>query len=657
VRDHERLYVAVRAYDTGMNRLRSSQLRRDGDLENADDNITVLIDSFHDRRGGFLFRTNPNGAMWDAQLIGLDVLNPNWNGIWEVATRRDADSWSAEFAIPLSTLRFNPSVDAIGLNLRRIIRRKNEEDLWRGWGRTQGMTNLLYAVDVSGFADVRNVRPLEVRPYLLGRLLPSSYDSAGSRLSDFSGGGKAGVDAKLGLTPTMTADFTVNTDFAQVESDQQVINLTRFPTFFPEKREFFLESSGLFNVGTSQRAQLFYSRRIGLDTIGAPVPILAGARVYGKAGPWGLGLLELGTGGHERANDLVMRVGRDILDRSSIVGMFVNRAVPHAGAERGAGADLDFPLTVNGFNLEPHFWLMGTHTPVASATPLAWRISTDMPNDLLDSFISLYSIDSGFNPTLGFVRRTGIRETSGHIDYQPRPGWWGIRQLDLTPIPGWDIIADRHRDITRAKNWQTADFEWHTFGGELQSGDRFELNVQRELDAPSEAFEIFHGTTIAPGRYWWTTADIQYETSSGRPFSGSMVLSSGGLYDGHGKTAELGASYRGGGHVIAGVDYSVTNARLGSGRFTAVQTDGRLEYTFTTRAGFLGFVQFNNEDRRADFNIRFHWIPQIGDDFYAVWNSGYTTDPTVSDRFPSRRALSHPLNGAVIIKGVHRLAW
>jgi hypothetical protein len=657
VRDRQRLYIAVRAYDSEMNRVRSSQLRRDGDLENADDNFTVLIDSFHDRRGAFLFRTNPNGAMWDAQLVGLDVLNRDWNGIWEVVTRRDADSWSAEFAIPFQTLRFNPKIDAIGLNLRRVIKRKNEEDLWRGWGRTQGMTNLLYSVDISGFGDVGSIRPLDVRPYVLGQVLTPSYDSAGSRLTDLSGGGKAGVDAKLGLTPTMTADLTVNTDFAQVEADQQVINLTRFPTFFPEKREFFLESSGLFNVGTSERVQLFYSRRIGLDTLGAPVPILAGARVYGKVGDWGVGVLDARTGRGENANDLVVRAGRDIFARSSLVAMLVNRSTPGRKDERGAGTDLDLPLTVNGINLEPHFWLMGTQTPVARGTPLAWRISTDMPNDMFDSFVSLYSIDSGFNPTLGFVRRTGIREATGHIDYQPRPGLWGIRQLDFTPIPGWDIIADRHSDITDPRNWQTADFEWHVIGGELQSGDRFEANVRRELDAPAEAFEIFRGTTVAPGRYWWTTADVQYATSAGRPFSGSMVLSSGSFYDGHSRTAELGATYRGGGHLIAGVDYSVTNARLSGGRFTAIQTAGRFEYTFTTRAGFLGFVQFNNEGQRVDFNIRFHWIPEIGDDFYAVWNAGYTTDPTVPERFPSRSVLSHPLNAAFILKAVHRLSW
>jgi len=264
IRVADLIYVAVRAYDSNARGVRSSQLRRDADMS-SDDNITVLIDSYRDRRGAFLFRTNPNGAMWDAQLVGLDNVNENWNGIWDVVTSRDSVSWSAEFAIPLRTLRFNPGNDIIGLNIRRVIRRKNEEDLWRSWRRAQGVDNLLHTGDMTGFADVRRERPLELRPYVLARLIAPSYDSSGTRAAPSGNGGKAGLDAKLAVLPTMTADLTINTDFAQVEADQQVINLTRFPTFFPEKREFFLESSGLFDLGTPARTQLFYSRRVGVD--------------------------------------------------------------------------------------------------------------------------------------------------------------------------------------------------------------------------------------------------------------------------------------------------------------------------------------------------------------------------------------------------------
>src|SRR5467141_2321716 len=348
--DADALYIAVRCYDSDARGVRASQLRRDADLS-SDDNVQLLIDSFDDRRSAFLFGTNPNGAMWDAQFSGVDYLNESWNGIWEVAVSRDTAGWTGEFRIPFRALRFHAGTNTeFGFNVRRFIRRKNEEDLWRSYGRAQGLYHLNNEGRITDLGDLRRPHDVELYPYALGRAVEAEHDSVGGETAGGYLGGKGGVDAKVGLTPTLTADVTVNTDFAQVEADQQVINLTRFPTFFPEKREFFLESSGLFEVGTPERTQLFYSRRIGLDSTGAPVPILGGARVYGKAGPWGIGLLDVRTGGAEQANDVAIRVGHDLLDRSTIVGMLVDRSRSSARNERGAGVDLDFPLVVSGYN-------------------------------------------------------------------------------------------------------------------------------------------------------------------------------------------------------------------------------------------------------------------------------------------------------------------
>ena len=656
VRDAEHLYIGVRAYDRDVGAVRSSQLRRDADLS-SDDHVTILIDSYHDRRGAFVFATNPNGVMWDAQLVGLDDDNRNWNGIWDVATSSDSAAWTAELAIPLRTLRFDPAGDGIGLNVSRFIRRKNEEVLWRSWRRSEGIYNLLNTGNVVGFRDVPHERPAEARPYVLGRLVAPAYDETGSRIGDGSRDAKVGLDAKLGVSPTLTADFTVNTDFAQVEDDEQVINLTRFPTFFPEKRAFFLESTGLFDLGSAERVQLFYSRRIGLDSTGAPVPIVAGARMYGKQGPWAVGLLDVRTGGEEHANDVAVRVARDVFARSTLAAMFVDRMTPGRQAERGGGIDLDFPLVVRGHNIEPHIWAMGTQTAAAPGTPIAWRLSTDYPNDLIDGFVSFYRIDHEFRPTLGFVRRRGIWEATGHLDFTPRPGRFGIRQLELTPLPSWDIITDRATgNLASPVTWETADFEWTLLGGELQTGDEFEINVARELDAPDESFEIFRDVQVAAGRYWWTSGRIRYETSDARPLSVRAEAGSGGFYDGHSSTAELGATFRGGGHVIMGAGYSVTSAHLSTGDFTATQLTGRLEYALNTRIDFLAFGQHENEEGRADFDLRFHWIPRIGDDVYVVWNSGFTTLRTAPWRFPAARSLSHPLNGALVLKAVHRFA-
>lgn len=659
-RDADALYVAVRADDREPGAIRATQLRRDADLS-TDDNVMLLIDSFHDRRSGFVFQTNPNGAKWDAQFSGVDNLNENWNGLWEVVTTRDSAGWSAEFRIPFQTLRFDAQHEgAFGFNVRRLIRRKNEEVLWRGWGRAQGIYHLLAEGQLEQLGALARGHDVALTPYVLARAVEPEHDVAGGRTSDGFLGGKVGGDAKIALAPTLTADLTINTDFAQVEADRQVINLTRFPLFFPEKREFFLESSGLFAFGTEQRVQLFYSRRIGLDSLGGLVPILGGARVTGRSGPWTIGVLDARTGGADAANDAIVRVTHDLFARSYVGAMAVDRSGPGVhGHERAGGFDIDLPLVVGGHNVEPKLWIAGTQTPDVAGTPVAWRLSTDYPNELFDNFVSLYRIDAGFAPTLGFVRRTGIWETTGHVDYMPRPGVLGVRRLDIeAPIPSWDIIADVSSSpsaLADSRTWQTATFDWQVLGGTLESGDEFSASVLRLMDAPPARFDVFRDVGIASGRYWWTRGQVSYATSAGRPVSVATTVGWGGFYDGRSTDLTVSGTWRGGGHVILGADISRTEADLLDGHFVATQTAGRVEYAFSTRSDFLGFVQFNNEERRTDFDLRYHWIPALGDDLFVVWNSGYTTEGAARYRFPSQRALTHPLNGALVFKLVHRL--
>src|SRR5256886_2660098 len=402
-------------------------------------------------------------------------------------------------------------------------------------GRVQGFYDVNHEGTITELGDLHRPHDLELYPYALGRAVETEHDSVGGEITCGYVGGKGGADAKLGITPTLTADFTVTTDFAQVETDQQVINLTRFPFFFPEKRQFFLESSGLIDLGTPGRVQLFYSRRIGLDTSGAPQPILAGGRLYGRLGPWRIGVLDAQTGGEaDKGNDAVVRVQHDLFDRSYIGAI----GTLHAGAggqgvQRAGGLDVDLPLVVHGANLEPKLWIAGSQTPGVPGTPLAWRLSTDNPNDLFDNFVSLYRIDSGFAPPLGFVRRTGIWETTGHVDFMPRPGVLGIRQLDFTfPIPSWDIIANETGSLLRSADWQTAWFEWRMFGGDRQNGDHFEVNFQRLMDAPTDTFDIFRGVVIQPGRYWWSRYELQYFMHPGRPLSVGAFVNSGQFYGG-----------------------------------------------------------------------------------------------------------------------------
>jgi hypothetical protein len=654
-RDADALYIGIRLYDREAGHIVASQLRRDAQL-NTDDYISVLIDSFRDRRQALLLETNPNGALRDGELYGYDGVNTDWNGIWDVATARDSAGWSVEFRIPFRTLRFKSGDDVtFGFNVRRFIRRTNEQVLWRGWRRTEGVTQLAIAGELTGLGSLSRGPGLELRPYVLGRAVSAEHDLAGAAVAGGFTGGKVGIDAKAALTPTLTADLTANTDFAQVEVDRQVINLTRFPTFFPEKREFFLEGRGIFEFGTSDTAQLFYSRRVGLRD-DRPEAILGGARVTGRQGPWTLGLLDVRTGGADAANDVVARVKHDLFTRSWVGAMVLDRSGPGvAGSERGAGVDGEFPLVVRGRNVIPGFWVAGTRVPGVAGTPLAWRLSTDYPNDLFANFVSLYRIDPGFSPTLGYVRRTSIWETTGHIDWTPRPKIPGIRMLDITPLPSWDIIADVGGSPAHPRDWQTAELAW-AFSALTQNGDELSFELKRQMDAPAEAFDLFQGVRVDPGRYWWTRAEIGLITSPRRRLTLETHVESGGFYGGHSTELYASGTWHYGGHLIAGMDVTRTRATLPGGGFVAIETAGRLEYALNTRADVLAFVQYNNEDRRADFNVRLHWTPVIGDDLFLVWNSGYTTDPGARFRFPSRQAMSYPLNGALVVKAVHRFA-
>ncbi len=647
------LVIGVRAYDSSPSEIRATQLRRDADLD-VDDHVSLLIDSFRDNRGAFLFQTNPNGARYDAQLDGSGGGNSNWNGIWDVKVTRDSLGWTAEFRIPFGTLRYHAGETTFGFNVARVIRRRNEESLWQSWGRTQGLEQLMNVGEIQGLPPLTRGHELELRPYLLGREELNAHDLSGQRVADGGVSAKVGLDAKLAVTPTLTADLTLNTDFAQVESDQQLINLTQFPLYFPEKREFFLESSGLFLFGTSKRAQLFYSRRVGLRD-GAQVPILGGARIYGKVGPWALGVLGARTGGGEEASDFVVRAKHDLFERGYVGMMATQQSVTGGGgAERSAGFDIGAPLIWKEQNIKPSFWVAGTKVPGERGTPTAWHAAVDLPNDGFEGFVSLDRVEQGFQPTLGFVREAGILETSGYFNYRPRPRRLGVRRLDFKVLPSWEIIADIQGSLLRSADWKRAEFEWRPLGAEFESGGQLELNVQRVLDTSDEGFELFHDVMVPAGRYWWTRGDLQYGSSSGRALSVESQLSFGGFYSGTNTEVLLGITWRPGGRLIAAVSAMRNAVRLPSGNFNAMEISHRLEYAFNTRADFVAFVQYNNEDQRVDASLRFHYIPTIGDDLFVVWNSGYSTDPLARSRFPALRALRQPLEGALVIKAVHR---
>jgi len=363
----------------------------------------------------------------------------------------------------------------------------------------------------------------------------TEHDSVGGETSGGYLNGKAGVDAKLAVTPTLTADVTVHTDFAQVEADQQVINLTRFPFFFPEKREFF----------SNRAASSTWARRAGCSCS-----------------------IRAASASTRAARPCRSSQGDGSTDGSG------------SGSSASSTRRLAPPITPT--------------TPSCGSNTTCWSALTSAPS-------GRSTPDPAAKVSSG-SRRTGIWETTGHSNFMPRPHTLGIRQLDFKFIPEWDIITNSTGSLGRSGDWQTAWFEWRFLGGDQENGDRFEVNFQRVLDAPTDTFDIFRAVKIPPGRYWWSRYELQYFMSPGRRLGFGAFMNGGAFYGGR------------------------------------------------------SFVQYNNDTQRADVNLRFHWIPQIGDDVFLVWNSGYTTNRAATYRFPAARSLARPLNGAFVVKIVHRIA-
>src|SRR5436190_795497 len=397
--DDKNLYLGIRAFDAEPARINARELVRDS-LFATDDTIAIVLDTYHDRRNAFRFVVNPLGTQQDALITdeGRDI-NLSWDGSWISAGRIDAKGYVVEIAIPLTTLRFKEGIEAWGLNVSRVIRRKNEENLWTSWQRSFGLERVSQAGDLDGVNEIRRRRLREIKPYASGEwregvpLIGRNGLDAGVR-------GNIGIEvAKLGITPSLTAEFTVNPDFGQAEVDDQIVNLSRFSVFFPEKRDFFLENSGIFLFGRQGENQAFFTRRIGLTDRGQPVPIDYGVKVTGKIGPYNLGFLQVQTRklgedstglGIPRQQFSVLRVKRDILKRSYIGAIFVNRqgatAVGESNYNRVGGADAEFNLT-DHYKVKA-FW-MGSATPGVRSGAGSSRLESIFENDLY-RFITVY---------------------------------------------------------------------------------------------------------------------------------------------------------------------------------------------------------------------------------------------------------------------------
>src|SRR5258705_5180821 len=518
--DDKNIYFGIRAFDSDAKHINAREVVRDADFSN-DDIIAIVLDTYHDRRNAFRFIVNPLGTQQDALITdeGRDI-NVTWNGAWVSAGRIDDKGFTVGIEIPLTTLRFKEGIESWGFNISRIIRRKNEENLWTSWQRSFGLERVSQAGELAGVEEIRRRRLREIKPYATGEwregilLIGKSGLDAGVR-------GNVGIEvAKFGITPSLTAEFTVNPDFGQAEVDDQIVNLTRFSVFFPEKRDFFLENAGIFLFGRQGENQAFFTRRIGLTDNAAPVPIDYGVKVTGKIGPYNVGFLqvqtrklgEASTGlGIPRQQFTVLRVKRDILKRSYVGAIFVNRqcatAVGKSNYNRVGGADAEFNLT-DHYKVKA-FW-MGSTAPGVRSGAGSSRLESIFENDLY-RFITVYEdVGAKFNPEVGFIERNTIHQYFGQFACKPRPKFIPhAQQVEFEPQIYY--YTDRAGKLATRQT----ELSWDTVF--KNSSELFFRPIQAANDVLTDPFQIRRRIVIPPGTYEFNRPQVSFTSDlSGR---------------------------------------------------------------------------------------------------------------------------------------------
>jgi hypothetical protein len=623
--DDTTLYVGIYCFDSaGEKGIVVTNVRRDVSPFEGD-YFGVLLDTFNDDRNAFVFGTNPRGAKRDGQMAGNgESSNFDWDAVWHVKSKITEQGWQAEMAIPFKTLRFREGEDQVwGLNLTRKIRRKNEDAHWAPIPRPFRINRVSLAGELNGLSSIRQGRNLYIKPYLSLPVVRREQDDV-----DFLP--EPGLDLKWGMTPGLTLDLTANTDFAQVEADQQQINLTRFSLFFPEKREFFLENAAIFEFGKSPREWgasgrdviAFFTRRIGIDQ-GELVPILGGARFSGTAGKYRVGLLSMQADDFETTpstNFSVARVRRDILDSSNFGGIFINK---QGGEQHNRTFGMDANLKFEALNIST--FLLKTDTSGVNGEDMAGDFSVAWKDRLLDIRTEFSSIQDNFNPEVGFVPRRGIRKSRGYFVFKPRPGERIPWVREFRPSFVIDYITDQE-NVLETRAYDAA------FTTEFQDTGLLQLGVEGNFERLDEPFFIRPGQPISAGDYQFEEFFASYSSDKSRMFSGELSGATGSFWDGDRSTYGVEFRFQANYQFRADVAWTRNDIDLPSGAFKTDLVTSRLSYSFSTDLFLNALIQYNSTLREISSNIRFNYIYKPLSDFFLVYNERRSSTGEVRER-------------------------
>jgi hypothetical protein len=667
--DDRNIYVTCRCWDSAPpDQWIANELRRDTNGLRQNDHFGVMFDTFYDRRSGFAFYTNPLGARADYSIIDEGGSNTDWNPVWTSKTGRFEGGWTVEMAIPFKSIRYRAGSDQVwGIQLRRSVRRKNEwaylTPVPQNLAGPQALNRISSAGTLVGLDLPPAGKNIELKPYAVSRM---TTDRLTTPAISNDGAADAGGDIKYAITPNLTADFTLNTDFAQVEIDEQQVNLTRFSLFFPEKRDFFLEGRGIFDfarggtgvttmVGTTDTPYLFYTRRIGLNG-GRVIPINGGGRVTGKVGPFGVGIMNIQAGDEafsktEPTNFTVVRLKRDVFRRSSIGAMATNRSLSASGAgsNQAYGVDGAFSFFEN-VSLGA-YWAR-TATTGVTGDDQSYQGRFEYGADRYGARAEFLSVDRNFRPEVGFTRRTDINRSFGELRFSPRPTINHVRKLTWTGSGEYVMNGAGQVD---------ARVLIGHFGSEFQNSDQFTIDVTRDYELLRQPFTPAGSpSAIAPGGYTFSDVAVAYAFGAQRRVSGTVSLRGGNYYNGTIKSVTVGPGPLSPGRVSILTQlsveptFSLTRIVLPDASFTTRLARARIDYGFSPLMFASGLLQYSSADRAFSTNLRFRWEYAPGSELFLVYTDERATP---DDRFDTPTTIRGLKNRAFVVKATRLLRF
>src|SRR3954466_16360109 len=621
----DRIYFGFICNDPDPRHIAIHTMRRDGDLL-GDDTVSIVLDTYGDRRTGYFFQINAAGTRVDGLISTADSVSLDWDGIWDARTARIPGGWSAEIVIPSRTLSFTPGLNDWGLNLERFVPR---ERLWLRWA-SPTLDSFLYDLSragrLSGVGEVQQGKGLEITPYAVGKT-KQFYGAGSSR----SWQGAVGGEVTWKITPQLVTVFTANTDFAETEVDARQINLTRFPLFFPEKRAFFLEGANQydFGLGLSEQFIPFFSRRVGLSENGDQIPLDGGVKLNGRVGRWNLAALDVQTrdantsGGFVPGTNLLAgRVSYDLTDKFRVGTLFTNGDPDGIRGNRLLGLDAVWRTSTfrRNKNLFIGGWTARAQGDIGPGERQGWGGKIDYPNDLWDCAASLNQYGEALDPGLGFLPRPGTRQLETSCDWQPRPPKDGpfrwIRQEFFENQ--FRYITDLHGQV---ESW---NYFMAPVNVRMETGDRFEFNWYPHFEFLPAPFEISPGVVIPPGSYNFTRWRFEAQSSPHRALQGGTTTWFGSFYDGdllqqenYIRWTSKAAHWQ--------FDISTENdfAHLREGNFVQRLWQLKGSYAWNPNLVLTTFVQYDTESENVGTNTRLRWTIRPANDVFVVWNRGW----------------------------------